>query len=106
MMSFHQTRITLLVLPLMLIELFTCTMLLWSRPEYISRDSIIFGFLLVSVIWISTFTLQVPLHEKLRKRMDIHIIQRLVKTNWIRTIAWTARALLLSWTLLNGLIYK
>lgn len=104
MVSFHQIRISLLVVPLMFIEVVTCTMLLWKRPEYISHMSIIFGFLLVSVIWISTFAFQVPLHEKLKMGMDIQTIQRLVKTNWIRTIAWTGRALLLSWTLLNGLI--
>ena len=46
-------------------------------------------------IWLSTFLLQVPAHEKLILKKDNQIIARLVKTNWIRTILWSLKLLVL-----------
>ncbi|TFG39339.1 MAG: hypothetical protein E4H44_02270 [Candidatus Aminicenantes bacterium] len=39
----------------------------------------------------------VPLHRRLDQRHDPLAIAQLVGWNWIRTAAWTGRALLLSW---------
>jgi len=50
---------------------------------------------LLVIIWISTFALQVPCHAKLVKGYDAAVHQKLLKTNWIRTIVWTARVVLL-----------
>lgn len=52
------------------------------------------GGALLAVIWGSTFLVQVPLHERLSRSHDPAIIRRLVATNWVRTTAWTARALI------------
>lgn len=52
-------------------------------------------FLLLSIVWVSTFLLQVPLHNALNHAYDSEKIRRLVKTNWIRTLAWTLRSFLL-----------
>jgi hypothetical protein len=38
--------------------------------------------------------LQVPAHEGLSQRFDPDLTRRLVRTNWIRTIGWTARGVL------------
>jgi hypothetical protein len=103
MESFHQTRISLVVMPLMLLEIGSGLLLLWSRPDFFPGWAAIWGVLLIGFVWASTFALQVPLHGKLSEGMDTLAIQRLVTTNWIRTIAWTGRGLLLSWVLLNGL---
>ena len=103
MESFHRTRITFAVMPLMLVEIGTGVLLLWYRSYFFPSWSVICGLLLVGVIWLSTFALQVPIHRQMSEGMNIQAIQRLVKTNWIRTIAWSWRGLLLSWCLLNGL---
>lgn len=50
---------------------------------------------LLIVIWVSTFAVQVPCHMKLNKGYDTDTHRKLVKFNWIRTIAWTARVLIL-----------
>ncbi|MBT8041807.1 MAG: hypothetical protein KJN98_01410 [Pontiella sp.] len=43
----------------------------------------------VLAAWIVTFTLSVPCHHKLQQQgKDPQIINRLVRTNWLRTIAW------------------
>jgi len=46
------------------------------------------------VIWLSTFFLQVPLHQKLVSSKDVELIQKLVKTNWLRTLGWSLRSFL------------
>ena len=49
-------------------------------------------------LWGSTFFIQVPLHNALSQAFDPKNHARLVQTNWIRTIIWSLRALLLlSW---------
>lgn len=49
------------------------------------------GTLLVAV-WISTALVQVPAHESLARSLDPDMVTRLVSTNWLRTVLWTARA--------------
>jgi sugar (pentulose or hexulose) kinase len=51
------------------------------------------------LIWASTFWLQVPQHLRLSEPYDSYAQQLLVQTNWIRTLAWTARGFLLAWAL-------
>ncbi len=47
---------------------------------------------LLGVIWASTAGIQVPLHRRLAVDPDPVAIERLVRTNWIRTGAWTLRS--------------
>ena len=49
------------------------------------------GIGLLSVIWLSTATLQMPCHERLSRGFDPMVHRRLVASNWIRTAAWTVR---------------
>ena len=51
---------------------------------------------LVAIVWLSTFVLQVPIHNRLKSGKDERLIRRLVATNWVRTIAWSLKALLLT----------
>jgi hypothetical protein len=50
---------------------------------------------LLAVLWVSTFGLQMPAHRALAEGYDERLVSRLVAGNWIRTAAWTARAVLL-----------
>jgi hypothetical protein len=58
------------------------------------------GLALIAAIWLSTFFVQVPLHGRLaRDGHSAAVVDSLVRSNWIRTIAWTARAILAAWML-------
>ena len=94
----HCSRIRLIVVPLMLLEAGTAAWLLYQ-----SQCSAVFllGVGLIPVIWLSTALLQTPIHSRLRSGKDRRLVRRLILTNWIRTLAWTIRGLLLSLTLMN-----
>ena len=86
--------------PLMLAELVSAFLLLAPslRLPAIPSWEAWFGLVLVGLLWASTVFLQIPLHDRLHRAYDLDSIHRLVLSNWIRTIAWTARAaLLLLW---------
>ena len=78
----------------MVVELVCAFLLLFRPPAAIPRSLLIIGAALVVVIWLSTFLLQVPQHDRLHHAFSAQAHARLVSTNWIRTAAWTARAVL------------
>ena len=90
----HCDRTGWVVVPLMLVEVFTFALLL---IEGIRSNAFLISGLLLGVIWASTFLIQVPLHRRLLRGWNARLHQRLVTTNWIRTAAWTGRGFLLSW---------
>jgi len=87
--------------PAMIIELLTGTLLsvLLIRENI---PAIHLNILLLFVIWASTFALQIPCHTKLSNGYDRDVHHRLLRTNWIRTAAWTARSVLLLFIILSG----
>jgi hypothetical protein len=93
----HQRRITLVVGPLMLIELATAVWLIAERPEAIPAWAVLVGAALVGLIWASTALVQVPLHNALGGSFESEAHTKLVSTNWVRTVAWTARSGLVLW---------
>ena len=93
----HTGNITLVVGPAMLIELVTAIGLLFYRPERVPMWSVWLGLALIAVLWLSTAAVQVPLHNRLAATFDADAARRLTATNWLRTIAWTARGLLVGW---------
>ena len=97
----HATRTGWVVGPLMCLELVTSVLLLWARwrPAEVSEASAWLGAGLVGIIWMSTAFLQVPLHNRLTSGFDLQAVDRLIATNWIRTLAWTARTyVVMLWT--------
>jgi UDP-N-acetylmuramyl pentapeptide phosphotransferase/UDP-N-acetylglucosamine-1-phosphate transferase len=95
----HQTLTTLVVGPPMLIEISTAVLLIWSRPAVIPGWLIYIALGLLAIVWASTAFLQVPCHENLTDGFDAAIHARLVVSNWIRTVCWTARGFLVAWML-------
>ena len=95
----HCNRITFIVLPTMGIELVTAITLF-----YISHNNIIYqiNLFLLILIWISTFLIQTRQHQKLSLGFDEKIYKNLVNFNWIRTILWSTRTLLLFYIATNG----
>lgn len=93
----HSRLITPIVGPPMLIEIATAGLLLVSAPAGIPRSALIAGFAAVLVIWLSTYFIQVPCHTRLMNGFNEADYQRLVNSNWIRTVLWTARGLLMAY---------
>lgn len=103
--SAHSARISWIVIPLMLIELIST----FLHSIYDSFDNKILnysGIFFVLVVWFSTFLLSVPEHNILGNGWNKESIQRLVNTNWVRTIAWTLHSFLLIYQLIGKLYPK
>lgn len=93
-LKMHQKLITPLVAPLMIIELILSFCLFVSFLPNFTLFSIL-QCLLVVVIWFSTFLIQVPLHQKLTAGFNKIMCKKLIKSNWIRTICWSLRTIIL-----------
>lgn len=97
--AFHRRQISWIVVPLMLSELATTAALIGWRPTGLSLNLALAGALLGVAIWVCTFAMQVPLHERLSQGYDRAVIEALVNSNWIRTTLWSLRACLMIWAL-------
>lgn len=93
----HTRRTAWVVGPPMLIELVTGVGLLWVRPAGVSLMQALLGAILLAVVWFSTQVLQVPCHDRLSEAFDSDVHRRLVSSNWLRTVAWSLRGLLVVW---------
>lgn len=91
----HTALTTWVVGPPMLLEIATSILFLTFRPTGISSSYAWAGLFLIAIIWLSTALLQVPCHNGLTKAFDAVLHERLVMSNWIRTIAWSIRSGLL-----------
>ncbi len=83
--------------PAMVLELAASLLLAASAPAGLSTRSLWLLAGMTLAIWISTFLVQVPLHERLRHGWDREAWRQLVASNWIRTVLWTGRAGVLLW---------
>ncbi len=83
----HARRTTLVVAIPMLAELGTSVAMVWRLGGTLAWC----GLALLVVIWLSTWLWQVPAHRQLEAGFDAVTYRRLVRTNWVRTMAWSAR---------------
>ena len=90
----HQQRTSWIVVPLMLAEAAAAGLLLASDLSDSARTAAWLGAALLGLIWASTAFVQVPLHRSLASAFDPHRARQLVDSNWIRTVAWSARGLI------------
>ncbi len=91
----HSRLTTVVVAPPMLVELATGAYLALRPPAGLPAAAFWAGLALIAVLWASTGLLQVPMHRVLERGFDPAAHRRLVATNWIRTVAWSARGILL-----------
>lgn len=92
----HKKLTTLVVAPLMLVELFSSFLMPLLSTNSLVRNLSGLAFLFILLIFFSTAFIQVPLHEKLSSSHSAQVIERLVFSNWFRTILWTGKSILLS----------
>jgi hypothetical protein len=90
----HQRRTTWVVGPPMLLEVATGAWLALHPPAPLGRPLFVAGFVLLGVVWLSTALLQVPRHTELGAGYSARAHGALVRTNWLRTVAWSARGAL------------
>ena len=95
----HSVLITPLVGTVMIIELISSILLVIIPPKNVSLTIPIIGVTLVFIIWASTAFLQIPQHNALANAYESEAHNLLVQTNWIRTIVWSIRGLLLLYML-------
>ncbi len=93
----------LVVIPLQGIELVTAGLLVWRPPAGILPVQTWTNLVLIGITWLSTATLQVPSHFKLSRGYETRIQNRLVYSNWIRTVIWSIRGGIIFW-MLNTLL--
>lgn len=92
--SFHRHHvgtISLITAPLMVLEAGIALWMVATAPTGLLEIIIA---VIIALIWVSTFFIQVPLHSKLVGGKNDRVIQKLVQTNWIRTVLWSVKALL------------
>ena len=93
----HRRLTIMVVMPVMLVEAGTAVLLVWLRPEGVSTFQVWLGLGLVLLIWLSTAYLQVPQHSILSRGFDPEAYRFLLKSNWLRTLAWSVRGILVLW---------
>ena len=91
---FHMARISYVVIPAMLTELFTLILIVISMDQI---DAIVLASaVLLIFIWLMTAVFFSGVHQKLTLGYDQTVVDKLVKLNWGRTLLWTLRLLLIS----------
>ena len=91
--KFHMKRISFIVMPFMIMEMLTAFLLVSLNQSVVY----VLNLLALILIWLSTAFLSVPCHSKLEKAYSYEQVDRLVRTNWPRTILWSLRLTLLAY---------
>jgi hypothetical protein len=91
----HTGLMIQLMFPMMIVELVTATLLLLYRPGRMTAGEVLFGLILIAGIWLATTFLVVPAHQKLSQGFDDAALHRLLVFNWLRTLGWSLRGLLM-----------
>jgi len=91
----YTTRAGKLIAPIMVLEACAAIAILWRSFTIGFTTTHLTAFALLVAVWLSTFLIQVPLHNRLSITKSSDVINRLLATNWIRTLGWSARSGLL-----------
>lgn len=83
----HTSIMGVIVGPVMVLEFLTALLLCFKGPV---------GWWLnlagVLGIWLVTFLVSVPIHNKLVHGLNIFQVEKLIRTNWLRTWLWSLRS--------------
>lgn len=83
----HVRRITWVVAPLMLAELAT-GIGWWIQARSLAS---LLSVGLITMTWLVTAIVQMPLHRQLEEQPTGVMIHQLVRSNWLRTALWSVR---------------
>ena len=90
----HAPRMAAVVLLPWTVQGLTTTWLLVAPPAGVRATLILATAVAALVPVLVTVLASIPAHTRLAAGFDAHVHARLVRTNWIRTLAWTAHAVL------------
>ena len=79
----YVNKISKIVIPSMFLELLIALYLVYNGT-YLSYIN--FGLLII--IYISTFFIQVPIHDNIKYNANMSLFKKLIFSNWIRTFCW------------------
>lgn len=91
--DFHMKRISYVIIPIMLVELSSGVIVLIIDSSLYTPFGV--SLMLLIFIWILTALLFSKVHAYLLKGYDEDSINKLIGLNWIRTISWTIRLIIL-----------
>ena len=92
--KFHMNKISIIVIPIMLAELITGMMLFLDKSS--KSPFLIISFVILVLIWLITGVFFSKAHNELMMGYQELVVNQLVVMNWIRTLLWTLRLLLLT----------
>ncbi|MGI4867015.1 MAG: hypothetical protein ACRYFZ_24070 [Janthinobacterium lividum] len=93
----HTRRMGYVVAAPMVLELALAAWLAWATYPTWGAGRALGQLALVVVVWLVTFFISVPFHNRLAASGYNYIaLDGLTRTNWLRTLAWTARVVLLA----------
>ena len=92
--KFHMNKISIIVIPIMLAELITGMMLFLDKSS--KSPFLIISFIILVLIWLITGVFFSKAHNELIAGYQELVVNQLVAMNWIRTLLWTLRLLLLT----------
>ena len=84
----YTTKMGFVVAPIMLLEAVTVFSMYIYYPK---SNELVFITCLTIIIWLSTFLIQVPIHKTISFKKDSKKINKLISTNYIRTISWCSK---------------
>ena len=94
--KFHVNNISFIVLPLMIIEATTSILICYFYYSLFSLANLLIVFL----IWVTTFILQIPSHNKLSSGKSILEINKLINGNIIRVFLWFLKVICITYIIL------
>lgn len=94
----HCLRVGLIIAPLLAIETLTAICLLYQGHR---ERAFVTSVVLIPVIWLITAVIYAPLHTRLMLGRHPETLRRLILANWLRTILWTVRGILVAALALN-----
>lgn len=98
--TFHQRRVVAVLAVFAVVEVIAAAALAVVDTG-VPRWAWLAGGVLLVAIWVATGAFYAPLHGRLAGGFDPDLHTLLVGTNWLRTVAWTARGVLAAWMILT-----
>ncbi len=88
-------RAAFLISPIMFLELISAILLISLAKDPLLTKLSSINLIFLAINWLSTFIIQNTEHQKLIIRFSYKSLHRLISTNWIRTLFWSSRGIIL-----------
>lgn len=94
--EFHMSRVSYIVMPTMIAELFSGIYILFYNNVLMVNTFFLLASFSLFLNWVITALVFVKIHNGLLIKYEKNIILLLVKLNWLRTILWSLRLVFLT----------